>query len=396
MARIRKSQPQEGIPLTGDQPPGKVNLASYKDKNWVADLNRFIARYGRVRSRDVTELTGRKTMVNRRQVLHATFKRLVNENRGIATLSQLRPRLAARIVAMWDADGVAPNTQVTYFSTLSWFWAMHGDAPKSITEVVTDPQRYVVRSAAQHDRSISAKLGDPQIFIDALKAKDQRMGWFAQLAIATGMRKAECLHLDPHANDLGDKLNIVSGAKGGRKRTIDLRVGGEAAYAAAREALDALKQMTPVGSHAGWPGLSLKQGEQKFEDLCKAAGATKSAMGVTFHGCRHEYAINTLELHTGQPAPIRGGTVVNYGNLTEYKRLVSRQLGHNRPKVTGAYYGSFDAMDRRAHENFMRSWELLKPHMEHLRSHLLTYDIEGVFLIGTRARGLEPLSPTAI
>ena len=348
MTRIRLDRPQSGHPSTGDAAPGMANLSEWINTDWKADVRRFIARYGMVRARDTGRTTGRKTATNRRHALERTISLLMERNRGVRTLAQIKPRLITEIIQCWIDARVSETTQVQYYSVLRWFWKLHGIQVGTIKQHVLDPEAYVIRSAAQFDRSITAQTPDPQQVFKSLGELDQRMRLYAQLAHSAGLRKLECLCLDPHANDLGDELQILRGAKGGRPRTVNLREAGPDAYVLARATLDELKQITPMGEHAGWPCMTLQQAERRFEYLAEKAGLTKKTLGATFHGFRHDYAINTLQLLTGETAPVRGGMVVDYLRLREHQRRVSQQLGHNRAKVTNAYYGSFAAMKKRA------------------------------------------------
>jgi len=52
---------------------------------------------------------------------------------------------------------------------------------------------------------------------------------------------------------------------------------------------------------------------------------------------RHEYAHRTYEHISGQLSPIRSNNVARVDVVA--KGVVSKQLGHNRPSVAGAYIG---------------------------------------------------------
>jgi len=386
--KIYTSNPKYGHPKVGQRGAGRARLADWTDPDFRADLATVMETYGRVRSRDTTMTTGTLTSNRRRKELTRTMSLLVENVRGIRTLSQLKPHLMEKIVQLWLAEGLSERTQINYFTTLRWFWQMHGISVRSIKDYVLDPSAYVVKTAAQFDRSVSAQISPDQVF-KALEELDPRMRIYAQLAHGAGLRKQECLCLDPHADDLGGQLQIVRGAKGGRSRVVDLHANGPKRYAQARAALDELKQITPVGQHAGWPNLTLQQGLRRFEYLAGKAGITKKGIGVTFHGFRHDYAIDALERHTGHTAPVRGGMIIDYHRVREHQLLVSRQLGHNRAKVTTAYFGSFAAMRKRAQANFLRSWVQLEPHLAAARSHLQAYDIDTAYFVGARAMGHE-------
>jgi hypothetical protein len=166
MARIRKNDTRPGVPIDGTPAPGKARLQQWRDTNVHADVRRFIARYGRVGSRDSSRACSEVTMTSRRVTLARAYDLLSQDNRGVRTLADLTPRQLPRIIQTWDRESIAPRTQIQMFATLKWFWRMHGLQVGSIKDYVSDPGRYVVHGAATEDRSVSARADVQQIFAD--------------------------------------------------------------------------------------------------------------------------------------------------------------------------------------------------------------------------------------
>lgn len=369
------------------------DLSKWKDPNYKADIGRLMHENGRWDSRNPEKRAANKTQANKRLALERAMNLLTERKRNFQTLSQLKPTHIPELIALWMEARVSEATQVQYFSALRWFWRQHGIQVETIKHFAVDPDIYIIRSAAQTDRSVSIHVPDVLKFIDAMEAVDERFRWFCLLSYAAGFRKQECLCLDPHNNDLGTHIKITAGAKGGRPRTVNLQATGEAMYALARAAIDGLKQLTPMGSHAGWPGKSLAQNLRYFSRMSDKVGLTKEKLGTTFHGLRHDYAINGLEMLTGQTAPVRGGDILNYRRYRDHQLTISKELGHNRPKVTNAYYGSFPAMVRRAKNNFIRDWSLLEPHLERVKALMIDLGVAPeIYMIGSRAMGLDTKS----
>lgn len=389
MARIRSNDTRDGIPQPGESAPGSADLSRWTDKDVGADIKRFVVRYGRVGSKDLTRACSEATITARRQRLHRAFDLLAKANRGVRTLADLRPKHLTTMIKSWDDAGIAPRTQVQIFSVLKWFWRMHGMSAGvgGIKAHSKDPNRYVTRYAAQYDKGVSARVDDIPALFRSLDTCDERIGAFARLAWALGLRRLECIRLHPHEDFTGATLEITRGAKGGRQRSVSLAAAGEARAAVAREAIETLRHVTPRGTHAGWPGKTLQQSVRHFAHLMHVRGLTKAALGATFHGLRHDYSNDRLEQLSGITSPVRGGLCVDYRQLEEHQRLVSKQLGHNRIGITTAYYGSMREMQKLAKHRVLRSWEQLRPGLQGALDILRRHGLRQLYLTGSRAMG---------
>ncbi len=394
MTRVSKKNPQYGHPKTGDPEPGKANINRWSDKNIPADVGRVVSIYGRTRKKDPRRTTSDKTAEIRKKHLLAATKLLQSRNRGFRTLSQFTPRYAREMIQGWEAAGVSPPSQVQYFGSLRWFWELHGIKAGTIKEYATNPTDYVIHSAARVDKSVSAHVGNVDEFIEGLRVINERFALLCKLAHAAGLRRQEVLCVDPHGGDKGDYIIINLGAKGGRYREVSLNGLNREYFERAREAIDGLKRITKVGDRAGWPGNSLEANNNLLGDYCKKAKLTKNELGVTFHGFRKDYACDAYEIRSGEAAPLRGGMVINYHAQRDHQLFVSQQLGHNRPKITTAYYGSFAAMQKTAQSKYLRSWDMLKPHLDHVLRTLQAYDIDTIYIVGARASGNEATAAT--
>lgn len=388
MARIQKNDLRNGVPVARQAAPGSVDLGQWTDKDVHADIKRFLVRYGRVGSKDKSRACSEATMTARRMRLYKAFKLLASASH-VRTLSEFKPKHLPLMIETWNKAGIASRTQVQIFSVVKWFWRMHGMSRdvRSIKDYAKDPGRYVVRAAAQFDRSVSARVDDMPALFKRLDERDVRIGAFARLAWALGLRKLECIRLHPHEDFTGTTLEITRGAKGGRERSISLAVAGDERAAVAREAIDTLRRITPIGGHAGWPDKTLQQSKWHFEYHMKASGLTKAAIGATFHGLRHDFANDRLEDLAGVTSPVRGGACIDYRVLDEYQRLVSRQLGHNRPQITSAYCGSMREMQKLAKQRVLRSWEMLRPGLDGALEILRRHGLHQLYLTGLRAKG---------
>jgi len=389
MARIRRNDTRPGVPVAGTPPAGKADLHQWKNADPHSDIMRFVVRYGRVGSKDKGRACSEATMTARRKRLARAFDLLSAANRGVKTLADMKPKHLPLMVQTWESAGIAPRTQVQMFAVLKWFWRMHGitDGVRNIKAHVPEPERYVVHGAAQIDRSVKGQGVDVFEVLRRLDALDPRAGAFARLAWATGLRRLECLRLHPHEDLVGDELRISRGSKGGRPRIIPLKDAGPERAAVALDAIKTLRELSPPGGHGGWPDLKLQQSYRRLGSLLERVGLTKAELGTTMHGLRHDFAIDLLEELSGVTAPVRGGLCVDYAKLREHMRRVSGLLGHNRPKVTNAYYGSMREMNKLALDRVFRSWGMLRPGLEGALTILRRHGLSQLYLVGLRAKG---------
>ncbi|UUZ66307.1 hypothetical protein LP417_35425 (plasmid) [Polaromonas sp. P1-6] len=149
------------------------------------------------------------------------------------------------------------------------------------------------------------------------------------------------LRIKPWKADKSVSLDIDgSVAKNGRFRSIPLQAGefGESQ----RWALDQAKRICKKTETLGWPGLTIKQAENRYYHFLKRLGLTKLDAGVTAHGLRAEFAENLLLLR-GLVPPSLGGAKTQMPKAERDAILLeaSNALGHVRPQVLSAYAGTF-------------------------------------------------------
>lgn len=388
MAKIKKNDFRSGLPRPGLAAPGTVDLNQWTDKDFRADIGRFISRYGRVGSRDMTRACSEETITARRNRIASAMAVLVKAKQ-VKTLSELRPRVIPKLLELWDETELSPASQVQAFSVLKWFWRMHGITRNvgNIKAYAKDPDRYVISTAARHDKGVSARVEDMAEIFKALDQRDVRVGAWARLGWAFGLRKLECIRLKPYEDLTGTTLRLERGTKGGRTREVFMSVASKERAELARDAIDSLQRLTKPGWHAGWAGCTLEQSKWRMERHLRAAGLTRAQIGATFHGLRHDYTNDTLEDSSGIASPVRGGYCVNYRALREHQAVVSRQLGHNRLAITSAYFGSWRAMDRLTKKRLQCSWEAILPGLEDALAILQRHSLQQLFLTGIRAQG---------
>ena len=92
----------------------------------------------------------------------------------------------------------------------------------------------------------------------------------------------------------------------------------------------------------GWPDRTYQQNVRRYNHLMERLGISGKDADCVGHGLRAEYAENIAMLH-GLVPPVLGGksSQLDQDSRLVIQNIVSRNMGHHRPEVTGAYYGEF-------------------------------------------------------
>ncbi|MDN7811227.1 integrase domain-containing protein [Burkholderia gladioli] len=148
------------------------------------------------------------------------------------------------------------------------------------------------------------------------------------------MRREESIKFQPRYADRGDHIAIKgSWAKGGRDRTVLITTPEQRAVLDEAHRLAGLGSLTP--SHTTYI-----QQRHVYDGQCKAAGMSN------MHGLRHRYAQMRYEVLTGWRPPAAGGLSTVQLDSSQHlldhqaRQQISRELGHERVKVTAIYLGT--------------------------------------------------------
>jgi Integrase len=364
-------------------PAGKVQIAKLDSYDWKRQLADFLQTYGRIRSNNFKKPAGEVTLQNRRDILFKYIGYLIQEKK-CACLGHVKPRHLHTLFAHWDELGISKRTQINYFNHFGWMWRICGLDVQPIAYYARYEGEFTINRNATTDKSWS---GNKVSFeeIHAKIAEHDPIAGRIVLAMKTyGLRVKEALCLKPHESDAGEALLITRGTKTGRARQLEFSEFEDVNF---RAVLNDLKDAVPEKNHLAWINLSLKQGIRRMHHYFEKHGLTKAQLGVTGHGLRHQFAIEQLESLTGQIAPVRGGIVLNYKALSEARRKVSRAMGHNRPKITGAYYGSFMSLERDQLRNFKRAWGRIEYPLKKVGAILEKQGIENLYWVGSLSKG---------
>lgn len=366
-------------------PVGYVRLEALDSPNWKKQLSDFLHIYGRTRSGNFNKPTGEETFRNRKDILFSTFTALMKDKQ-LKTLSQIRPRTMPRMFELWEAKGISDRAQINYYNQVRWFWRVCGIEIEPIASFAKRPGQFTINRNATKDKSWSGNGIDFDDVIEKIREHDPIAARLFETMKAYGLRLKEALCLRPHESDVGTGLRVFRGTKTGRARQLEFSEFGETNF---RSVLDSLKGSVPEENHLAWSHLSLKQAKRRMYTVCERFGITKAVLGVSPHGLRHEFSIEYLEKLTGVQAPVRGGIAINYKELAEARRTITRALGHNRTEITGAYYGSFVTHEREQLRHFRAAWEALEVPLREIGALLMETGIDNLFWIGAKALGAK-------
>lgn len=154
-----------------------------------------------------------------------------------------------------------------------------------------------------------------------------------QLQQAFVLRREESIKFRPAYADQGNRIVLKgSWTKGGRERTVPITTSEQ------RAMLDQAHQLAGAGSLIPAHKTYIQQ-RHTYDGQCKAAGLSH------MHGLRHRYAQIRYAALTGWKVPTAGGppsqtlTPTQRSSDTRARRMISRELGHERVQITAVYLG---------------------------------------------------------
>jgi len=311
----------------------RVDHQTRSEIGWRSELQSILRQHNRDHLRK-SKVVSHETVEDRAYIAHLVFEQLWTRHKMKVRPRNLGLRHVKTLIDAWVADGLSAPTLQKRLSCLRGFstWIdKPGMIPKTAELLPANLARRTY--SAQFDHSWSAHGVDAGEVIAKVSDWDPYVGRQLLAILAFGLRKKEALCLRPRLADQGSYLAVSVGTKGGRDRSVPITEPVQ------REILDLLKaSVGSLDAHLGRPGHSLKQATNRFEYAMRLFGMTKSAMGVTAHGLRHQVCAEVYERITGHPAPVRGGAAP--AELDKLARqTVATIMGHDRPPISNAYLG---------------------------------------------------------
>jgi len=306
------------------------------------------------------------TYTGRWYFIHALSAELYSMGYQIKSAGGIKQKHCIALCNRWEEEGLSASTIATRKSllrvVLSWVGKKSTIDSLSLNElfvnpaVITRPQKTVI------DKSLSGALeleketlpagdrwtDDPLQVIQNLwvslgavrtQSKVNRRYFIVMLELMywLGLRPREAAFFNPgkdiRSNGIDGQYCFVvkQGSKGGRERKVLILEDGQKGYLKVLQTrMYCRYRIMPkdVSKTDSWM--------RSFNRFCVDNGLSKE-LNKNPYSLRHEYAHRTYEHISGQLSPIRSNNVARVDVVA--KGVVSKQLGHNRPSVAGAYIG---------------------------------------------------------
>ncbi|QGZ66993.1 integrase domain-containing protein [Paraburkholderia acidisoli] len=267
---------------------------------------------------------------------------------GFALVSpwNLRRKHIEWLVQRWVSAGQSGGTienKLTYLRALS-DWMNKTSLVGTLDDYVNRKDKGLVRSyVAEVDRSWDANGLSAGAKIAEIAQTCPRVAVQLKLQVAFGLRIEESFMLQPRraVSDL-EMLHVTRGTKGGRERAVPI----EEKYAVLEEAARLANALTGSTVPAD---RTLKQWRDWYYHVLARHGITKSGLGVTSHGLRHQYLQELYAKWAGVAAPVKGaGERPEREQHAQAIRRVVEAAGHSRPTKANAYISTFARQERLA------------------------------------------------
>lgn len=248
------------------------------------------------------------------------------------------------------AGTLKPSTVQVYLSVLRRFCDETGRPGLVPPTAKLFPEHAMSRSyIAQDDKSWDAAGVDFGTVFAAAAEMEPFVAMALLAQCSFGLRRQEALCLVPlmPATDGPVHIDVVRGAKGGRKRVVPVETPEQHAALVHLAEWVQGRDGAPGGT-IGPLGLgrSLRANLRRYAYVLESVGITRDAAGVTGHGLRAQWALEFLERRghvptvrtaDGKPADLdaasRAQVLRAYGEL-------ALATGHSRPSIGAAYVGA--------------------------------------------------------
>lgn len=314
---------------------------NFRPGDWKSELNNLILSNAHCHARK-DKMVSSATIKKRKDVLFLSFQQLREMGFKLQSVKNLRTKHVQALFNKWEQEGLsAPTLQVRHSMIKTFLsWVDKAGSLPPLSELVSDPAAIKRTYRAVEDKSWSAKNVDTDGLIQQVERDDPRVALQLELIHQFGMRVKEAAMFKPSASITSDRSEVIlkRWTKGGRLRFVPIETDAQ------RAVLErAIEMAGGVENHIGVKGKSLKQNIRHFRHVLEKYGVTKSELGVTPHGLRHEYANDRFEkLSGGYKTPVRGGAkgeiLPQLEHEVRYK--IAEELGHSRIYITTTYCGS--------------------------------------------------------
>jgi site-specific recombinase XerD len=330
-----------------------------------AQLNFLLSNAALIAATGKARKVSEKTRGDFGDTLHRSIDHLRELRAPIQNIGDLGRSHVIVLTRYWVSEGQTSATIQTKSSVFRRFLAQIGKAqamPKGrpwrniLAENGLDFAELRRSKIAQEPKAWAAKGVDVLKKVAEIRDQHPVVGMALKMQYAFGLRVSESISISPVLADVGNKLHVHDGTKGGRPRWVDF----EPDSAAAAFQRDVLEEAKLVAAHhrrkiLAIPGKTKDQMRNHFYYICRKFGITKNDMDIVPHGLRHEFGNRRHKTVSDLPAPVLRAAPVQLYSLnaeavSAAEADTSFQMGHSpwRKDVTGAYNSTVANMTRQA------------------------------------------------
>ncbi|MFL9876490.1 integrase domain-containing protein [Paraburkholderia megapolitana] len=250
--------------------------------------------------------------------------------------------LVQRWVSLGQGGGTIEN-KLTYLRALT-SWMGKSNLVDTLDAYVDRKEKGLMRSyVAAEDKSWVAHGVSATQKINEIAQTCPYVAIQLKLQAAFGLRVQESFMLRPlEAVRNPQTLGVDQGTKGGRPREVPIQARIDVLEEAARLSNGVTGSTVPADR-------TLQQWRDWYYYVLGKHGVTRSGLGVTSHGLRHQWAHELYETVTGAPAPIkRSDLAADAGLHGQAQRRVAEAAGHSRITKANAYLSTLKTQQRLA------------------------------------------------
>ncbi|KVK89425.1 helix-turn-helix domain-containing protein [Burkholderia sp. MSMB1498] len=284
-----------------------------------------------------------KTQEYRATAICKAFVELRDGGFALQTPWSLKEKHIEYLIDRWvkaEQSGGTIENKLTYLRALAQ-WLGKANLVGTLGDYVDRRVAGLERSyVATEDKSWVGNEVDAAAKIEEIAKTCPYTAVQLKLQAAFGLRVEESFMLRPvEAVRDPNVLAVTCGTKGGRPREVPIERKVAILEEAARLSNGVTGSTIPVGR-------TLKQWRDWYYYVLAKHGVTKSGIGVTSHGLRHEYLQTLYEQVAAAPAPIKGSAArPDAAAHAEAKRRVVEAAGHSRKSKANAYLSTFVRQD---------------------------------------------------
>lgn len=279
-----------------------------------------------------------ETQHKRAEILYGGFKALVGVlGCRIESPEQFREFHIKKLGFFWEKQGIKDiQTRISVFRVFGNVWLGKRQMIRESERYVLNPQIVRRRCVTTEDKTWSGKSIKVIEKLHEVATIDPRVAIILELMYAFGLRLKEAMLLRPHLADKSGLLDVTRGTKGGKHRITEKLtiVRADVIKTAKTFALSRLSSLIPDDR-------TFESYRKHVYRVCNQAQIGRR-FGLVPHGLRHEYANQKYTEITSGRSPIKGALPGEVdADLDLYARTdIAEDLGHCRPRISGAYLGA--------------------------------------------------------